>query len=49
MLSANSCKVLIVETSKKNFQSETGAHQLSMTEGRDVDALAGQEIPASKQ
>lgn len=49
MLSAKSCKVLSVETGNKNFQCETGARQLSVTEGRDVDALAGQEIPASKQ
>lgn len=27
-----------METSNKNFQCETGAHQLSMTEGRDVAA-----------
>lgn len=49
VLSAKSCKVLSVETGNENFQCETGARQLSVTEGRDVDALAGQEIPASKQ
>lgn len=48
VLSAKSCKVVSMETSNKNFQCEIGAHQLSMTEGRDVDALAAQEIPGSK-
>lgn len=48
VLSAKSCKVVSMETSNKNFPCETGAHQLSMTEERDVDALAAQEIPGSK-
>lgn len=49
VLSAKSCEVLSVESRNKNFQCETGARQLSMTGGRDVDALAGQEVPARKQ
>lgn len=41
-------KVIGMETSNKNFQCEIGAHQLSMTEGGDVSALAAQKIPGSK-
>lgn len=48
VLSAKSSKVVSMETSNKNFQCETGAHQLSMTEGRDVDGVAVQKIPGSK-
>lgn len=49
MLRAKSYEVLSMETSSKNFLCETGGCQLSVTERRDVDVLAGQEIPVSKQ
>lgn len=48
VLSAESCKVVSMETSNKNFQCEIGAHQLSRTGGRDMDALTAQKIPGSK-
>lgn len=48
VLSAKSSKVVSMETSNKNFQCEIGAHQLYMTEGRDLDALFAQKIPGSK-
>lgn len=49
VLTAKSCKVWSLETSNKNFQCETGAHQPSVTEGKGVDAVADQEISADKQ